>query len=577
MRKLFLILILVLFLVACGGSGGGGDAEGENGDGGNTPQPTPSGVATVLAANDLGMHCMDKEFSVFSILPPFNVVLAQVVMRDADGRPYLAGDGEVSVFYDSVADAAGSENSYSIGKTDFWLYADALFGTTLQEGEGLTGLFMPGDAPQAGGARPMDYNFVHDWFAAEGIPITPIDDAMETNPFSLMRISATDPSSGSELGHLDVVVPVATETDCQGCHKTGAMAATGGGWSDDPDLEVQSKLNILKRHDDNHGTTLEADQPVLCAGCHYSRALDLNGAGPQGNQIGKPTFSNVMHAYHGSLSVGESPVFPSNGTVEQTCYQCHPGQITQCQRGAMKNGGMDCHACHGDMLSVGGGNPLLTGGSIDGSNDGNPRRPWLDLPRCQACHTGDAVSYLSGANLAADPDWPFRLRQAYQTGDAAASPLLAPNKRFAEETGSLYRFSRGHGNITCEGCHGSTHAIWPNADPTANDNQAAVALQGFGGPLITCTACHASGSLPRTVNGPHGLHTVNDALWYDEGHGDFYGRDKNSCKACHGTDLRGTPLSKVPTARRLSTEEGTVTYAKGDFVSCGDCHGRPGL
>ena len=40
------------------------------------------------------------KFSVFSILPPSNVVNSQVVKRDDDGRPYIAGDAEVEVFYD---------------------------------------------------------------------------------------------------------------------------------------------------------------------------------------------------------------------------------------------------------------------------------------------------------------------------------------------------------------------------------------------------------------------------------------------------------------------------------------------
>ena len=33
-------------------------------------------VYKVVAANDLGMHCVDADFSVFSILPPYNVVNA---------------------------------------------------------------------------------------------------------------------------------------------------------------------------------------------------------------------------------------------------------------------------------------------------------------------------------------------------------------------------------------------------------------------------------------------------------------------------------------------------------------------
>ena len=78
-----------------------------------------------------------------------------------------------------------------------------------------------------------------------------------------------------------------------------------------------------------------------------------------------------MHAYHGDLVDNlNNPVFPSGAPVEDTCYQCHPGSVTQCQRGAMKTGGMDCNACHGDMLAVGGAFALQSDGSIDGQNDG---------------------------------------------------------------------------------------------------------------------------------------------------------------------------------------------------------------
>jgi hypothetical protein len=569
------ILLMLFLLTACGSGGGSGGSSGNDNE--SDTQPPATDNATVLAANDLGMHCTDKEFSVFSILPPFNVVNAQVVKRDSKGRPFLADDVEVEVFYEEVADATGSTNSYSIGKTEFWEYANSLFGVNLQEGEGLTGLYMPGDDPQSRGSQPMEFNTQKELFAAEGIPITPTDDNFVTNPYPLMRITAFDAQSGQELGHFDVVVPVATETDCQNCHKTEAMAADDPGiiWSQDPDLEIQSKINILKLHDAELGSNLEASQPVLCAQCHYSPALDLNGTGPVGDQVGKPTFSNVMHEYHGELDDNGVPVFPPNAPVDDTCYQCHPGNITQCQRGAMKTGGMDCNDCHGDMLAVGGKFALLPGGSIDGNNDGDPRRPWKDLPRCQSCHTGDALNYLSGPTLVADPDWPFRLRQAYQTGDDSASPLLASNKRFAEDTNTLFRFSKGHGEIACEGCHGSTHAIWPNADDGANDNQAVMRLQGYIGTIIECNVCHESGSFPRTINGPHGLHNVNDSHWYDDGHEDFYENNKNNCKACHGEDLKGTPLAKIPNSRSFRVEDKTVNYAKGDLVRCDDCHGMP--
>ena len=127
--------------------------------------------------------------------------------------------------------------------------------------------------------------------------------------------------------------------------------------------------------------------------------------------------------------------------------------------------------------------------------------------------------------------------------------------------------------MACEACHGSTHAVWPNDDPAANDNIAAVQLQGHAGTIIECGTCHGQGSLSLTTNGPHGLHNVDDARWVDENHGDFYKRDKDGCKACHGGQLRGTPLAKTAAARSFRVEDNTVTLAKGDLVSCDRCHG----
>jgi hypothetical protein len=63
MRTLaYLLLSALSLLYACGGSGGGSSSGsgGSGGGGGTTPPATGSFV--VLAANDLGMHCMDREF-----------------------------------------------------------------------------------------------------------------------------------------------------------------------------------------------------------------------------------------------------------------------------------------------------------------------------------------------------------------------------------------------------------------------------------------------------------------------------------------------------------------------------------
>lgn len=597
----WLCALLLTLMTACSGGGGSGGTDnagdnsggstgdntgdntagntGDNTGGDNNSGGTDTGTSevVVLAANDLGMHCMDREFSVFSILPPFNVVNSQIVGHDTDGSPIVLDDAGVMVTYSATSDASGSVNSTSIGKTDFWIYAGSLFGADLAAGEGLTGSYMPQDAPTPG-PQPFDFDLTHNWFVALGIPITPTDDAQNTNTYSLMRISTTDVSGGSALGSTDIVVPVAAETDCQGCHVSNRIGASRGGitWSDNADLEVQSKENILLLHDSLEGTQLSDSKPVLCAGCHYSLALDLGGTGPNGVQNGLPTFSSAMHNYHGKLNDNGSRILPD--TIA-SCYNCHPGAITQCLRGAMASGGIDCIDCHGGMLAVGSEYNLAAGGSIDGTNDGSPRRAWADLPRCQSCHTGDAMSHATGTDLAIyDSAYPFRLGRTYRAGDSSASPLLATNNRFAENTGTLYRFSRGHGGIMCEGCHGSTHAIWPNETANANDNVAAIQIQGYAGKLIECTVCHADGSLGLTTEGPHGLHNVNDGNWVNGGHGEYYENSPDNCRACHGTDFLGTPLARVAATRTFSNLEdiGSVTLAGDDLVSCNRCHEMPG-
>ncbi|MBI1854089.1 MAG: hypothetical protein HYR85_27440 [Planctomycetes bacterium] len=528
----------------------------------------------VITSNDLGMHCMDREFSVFSILPPYNVVHAQIVRRVTNGAPRLLNTGRIDVRYSPITDARGSFNSTSIGKTDFWTFVTPLFGVSLPPGQGLAGLFMPADAPVPG-PQALRVDPARHWFVASGIPITPIDDARNMNPYPLLRISVS--YRGQEYGHTDVVAPVSEETDCQNCHTTGRIAAADPGivWSTNSDLELQAKTNVLILHDARTHTHLLDSTPVLCARCHYSAALDLAGAGPQGEQVGKPTMSSAMHAFHGSRvdSAGHL-VFPRRGTVEQTCYQCHPGLVTQCQRGAMRDAGLRCKDCHGVMESVGGQHSLLPGGSIDGLNDGHSRRPWMDLPRCQSCHTGDAVDHLVGPDYVVSADG-ITFERAFRRTDLSASPLLATNTRFAENPGALYRFSYGHGGVFCEGCHGSTHAEWPNGDPAHNDNVAAMQLQGHTGMIIECTACHGAGTLPPTLAGPHGMHNVNDRIWVSNHH-DFYERNQAQCRACHGVNLEGTALSRAAANRSFSVEGRTIDIPKGALVSCTLCHEQPG-
>jgi len=157
--------------------------------------------------------------------------------------------------------------------------------------------------------------------------------------------------------------------------------------------------------------------------------------------------------------------------------------------------------------------------------------------------------------------------------------LLASNKRFAEDE-SLYRLSKGHGGVMCEGCHGSTHAIWPVGNPFSNDNIASVQLQGHSGTIIECTTCHAENSLGLTLDGPHGMHPVGDANW-NENHEDFARANLDACRTCHGPDGEakdercGTgfwcDISRQPTGECVGTLAGGDDCARDRMCSSGAC------
>jgi len=110
----------------------------------------------------------------------------------------------------------------------------------------------------------------------------------------------------------------------------------------------------------------------------------------------------------------------------------------------------------------------------------------------------------------------------------------------------------------------------PMTAANANDNLTALQLQGHTGTIIECETCHVAGSLAVTLNGPHGMHNVNDSRWTNE-HESFYEKDENACKACHGKDLEGTALSKMAESRNIMGKR----LEKGQKVSCDLCHVKP--
>jgi hypothetical protein len=177
----------------------------------------------------------------------------------------------------------------------------------------------------------------------------------------------------------------------------------------------------------------------------------------------------------------------------------------------------------------------------------------------------------------------IRLLQAWRSTDAQARLIVAANRRFAEQQVSdnggtrqiLYRLGKGHGGVFCEGCHGSTHAVWPNAVPNAKDNLAALRLQGHSGCIVKCSSCH-TGDLGVNLNGPQGMHPVGEAgvRFAQGGHDGFAERNLSACAVCHGSQGQGSLLAKMAVTRSFRVEDrGTVTLQKGTAVSCSaPCH-----
>ena len=153
-----------------------------------------SGSWTLVGWNDLGMHCMDGDYGVFSILPPYNTLDAQLIDQNGD---LVTSPGGITVTYEAVADPSGSINTTSAGKTNFWQFGPSLYGASGVVNAGLAGHDMPGpgNTPQ-----PMIFTGGDAVFRAEGIPITPYDDLGRKRYYPMMRLVARS-GGGTGTGH----------------------------------------------------------------------------------------------------------------------------------------------------------------------------------------------------------------------------------------------------------------------------------------------------------------------------------------------------------------------------------------
>ncbi len=362
--------------------------------------PPSTGSYVVLAWNDLGMHCYNRDFQDLAVLPPFNTLWAQVV-RVGD-PPQIVTRG-VTVSYQFP------DNTTSVTKSNFWTYAPQLFGVPLAPDVGLTGKTLAGT---------MDV--VNDHFVAEGIPLTEFRDSAPTTPYpyQLAQVVVRDAATGQELARNTVVAPVSTEMHCDTCHHDRGVEGIATG---------RVETNILTLHDREemddypagHRGPLMGRRPVLCAECHASNALGKPGV------AGLPSLSRAMHDQH-------AEVVPS---TLAGCYSCHPGPQTQCLRDVMSaQHGMTCINCHGNLDRV-----------ADNPN------PWLNEPRCDsgACH-GSAYAQDQALYRMSTGHGGVRCEGCHDSPHAIA-PSTQPNDAIK------FIALQGHGGPldTCAVCHAS--------------------------------------------------------------------------------------------------------------------------
>ncbi len=354
----------------------------------------PAHDVTVLAWNDLGMHCDQDSYKYFSVLPPYNTLHVQ-----------LFGGGEDASRGYSVSYAFAKKTDSTL-HTDFWKYASS-FGWNLPKnvglaGEGLSGT-MKRDAKGIG-------------FVAEGIPVTPYDDDGTWDPYGQATLTVRN-GGGSVVATTNVVVPVSTEMDCSNCH--GANAP----------------VDILTKHDAANDTTLLADanagHPHSCSECHSDNALGAAG------KPGVESLSYAMHKRH-------------DGKVANTtegCYNCHPGPKTQCLRGIMARAGKGCVDCHGTVnklwTSVAAGRqPWLNEPKCADCHDAKHAENSNTLYRnsvlnnslegdmngriyCEACHNGTHAEYTTANSADAvvtktyqgDNYWIYNCAVCHKSGD----------------------------------------------------------------------------------------------------------------------------------------------------------------
>jgi len=440
---------------------------------------------TVVARNDLGMHCACPTFAGFLLLPPFNTIRVQVLKKG--GTPSLVSSG-ITVSY-SLAEETDASLQTDPYFSQWITYSPKLFPgfqpVVNGKVQGIAGYGITGNATYD--SQSMSWKAV-------GIPAYPVTTGDTTkdimtdplggpkrDPFITANVTVKN-SAGTVIGTTSTVVPVAFGGCCS-CHLTlasqnGYPATPAGSFQYLGVMHGQnsSGINIAYLDPDGDGV----GGPVRCSWCHWDPAMGESAAPgiaavwpnyqilPGANftksqvKVSQYSFSDVLHRFH-TQDTKVLTQFDAN--IATNCYDCHPGNNVNCYRGTHKvKGSMWCVDCHGNL------NQRVATGQLT--------QPWQasTLPSCYAPAKGITSAYSCHATVP----------QTTWTAGFAGNYINA-------------RGGMGSHIVLCESCHGSAHSEAPSS--MALDNVENSAIQGTATfptgvdktyAIGTCAFCHTN-------------------------------------------------------------------------------------
>ncbi len=441
---------------------------------------------SVIARNDLGMHCACPTFAGFLLLPPWNTVRVQVLQKGSDSVQVVSSGITVSYSLAEENDTTLINDPYF---SQWITYSPKLFPgfqpVVNGKVQGLAGYGIEGNAK---------YDSQSMSWIATGIPAYPVTtgntakDIMidplggpNRDPFLTANVTVKD-STGKTLGTTSCVVPVAFGGCCS-CH---LKLAAANGYPQTPAgsfayLGVMhgknsSGINIAQLDPDGDGV----GGPVRCSWCHWDPAMGeskamgiayywpnyqiLPGATFTKSQVkvSQYSFSDVLHRFHTQDSLVLSSY---DANIANDCYDCHPGNGVNCYRGVHKlKTAIWCVDCHGNL------NQRVSTGQLT--------QPWQEstLPTCYAPAKGITSAFSCHATVP-QTTW--------------TSSLFG---YFINARGGM-----GNNPVLCEGCHGSAHGENPSSmalDNVENQNiQTGTSFPaGVDGTYAigTCNLCHTN-------------------------------------------------------------------------------------